>query len=128
MFHGLECIFHAVERIFQPVECTFQLVEYKTLPTADRLYAIVYSVIMYALHNCLLSLMLSGRGTYWAKAYWDRLWKITNSYSESLTINTNLPMKQNEEIFRERLRQSRGFPNRVCETNNILTLKTREKQ
>ena len=52
-------------------------------------------------------------------------WKI---YSESLTINTNLPMKQNEEIFRERLRQSRGFPNRVCETNNILTLKTREKQ
>ena len=121
MFHGLECIFHAVERIFQ-------LVEYKTLPTADRLYAIVYSVIMYALHNCLLSLMLSGRGTYWAKAYWDRLWKITNSYSESLTINTNLPMKQNEEIFRERLRQSRGCPNRVCETNNILTLKTREKQ
>lgn len=37
-------------------------------------------------------------------------------------------MKQNEEIFRERLRQSRGFPKRVCETNNILTLKTREKQ
>lgn len=37
-------------------------------------------------------------------------------------------MKQNEEIFRERLRQSRGCPNRVCETNNVLTLKTREKQ
>ena len=37
-------------------------------------------------------------------------------------------MKQKKETFRARLRQSRGCPNRVCETNDVLTLKTREKQ
>lgn len=54
--------------------------------------------------------------------------RLLNIYSESLTINSNLPMKQRKEIFRARLRQGRDCPNCVCETNNVLTLKTREKQ